>query len=255
MRSEIRVSSSNLPTSVQFSIDPNWKVILMCLLTLPALLALGFWQLDRAEEKRQRQAALEQAQAQAPASLNAENAQALPVYRRVLVEGRYLEDRNWLLDNQQRNGQVGYDVITPFELNDGSILLVNRGWIAGGTSREERPDPPVPASEVTLFAQWLSPSDHPLLDGESKEAGWPKVILAVDPEPMAEHLGRPVLNRYARLDEGSPGALLIDWPELEVSAAKHMGYAFQWFAMALAVVVWFLFANTNLWAWWRARAQ
>lgn len=227
----------------------------MCLLTLPVLLVLGFWQLDRAEEKRQRQAALEQAQAQAPVALSADNAQDLAVYRRVLVEGRYLSERNWLLDNQQRNGQVGYDVITPFELEDGTTLLVNRGWVAGGDSRAERPDPPAPATNVTLFAQWLSPSEHPLLDGESDDAGWPKVILAIDPKPMAVHLGRPLLNQYARLDEGSPGALLIDWPELEVSAAKHLGYAFQWFAMAFAVVVWFLFANSNLWSWWRSRSR
>jgi len=249
------VSSDQFPTSPQFTIDPNWKVILLCLVTLPLLMSLGFWQLDRAEEKRQQQAALEQAQAQPPTELTQTNARDTAAYRRILVRGRYLSDYNWLLDNQHRSGRVGYDVITPFELEEGGVLLVNRGWVAAGTTRRDRPDPRAPEGEVTLFAQWLTPSDHPLLDGESGDLDWPKVVLAIDPTVMEQHLGRELLPRYARLDDGSPGALTTDWPDLEVSSATHMGYAFQWFTMSLALVLWGLFANTNLWVWLRTRRR
>lgn len=248
------MSSGKLPASVQFNIDPNWKVILLCVLTLPLLISLGFWQLDRAEQKRERQLELERAQAQAPAPLSSENIDALSLYRRVLVEGSYLAERNWLVDNKLRNGRVGYEVITAFELSTGGTLLVNRGWVEAGVNRSERPDPAVPRGAVTLFAQLLSPSDHPLLDGTSTDERWPKVILAIDPEPMTEHLGRSLPERYVRLDQGSPGALMTDWPELEVGSATHMGYAFQWFAMSVALVIWFVFANSNLWAWWRGRS-
>lgn len=247
------MSSDQFPTSTQFTIDPNWKVILLCLLTLPVLMSLGFWQLDRAGDKQQQQAELERLQTQAPTELTEARAQELAPFRRVLARGRYLADHNWLLDNQHRSGQVGYEVITPFALEDGGVLLVNRGWVPGGATRSDRPNPEAAEGEVTLFAQWLAPSDHPLLDGESADRGWPKVILAIDPSVMEQHLGRSVLPFYARLDEGSPGALVTDWPELEVSSATHMGYAFQWFAMSVALVLWGLFANTNLWAWLRAR--
>lgn len=249
------MSSDQFPTKTQFTIDPNWKVILLCVLTLPLLMSLGFWQLDRAGEKQQQQSDLERVQAQPPRELTEANAGALEPFRRILARGRYLTDYNWLLDNQHRSGQVGYDVITPFALDEGGVLLVNRGWVRAGATRRDRPNPEAPEGDVTLFAQWLAPSEHPLLDGESGDPGWPKVVLAIDPDIMEQHLGQDLLNDYVRLDEGSPGALTTDWPELEVSSATHMGYAFQWFTMSLALVLWGLFANTNLWAWLKARRR
>ncbi|WP_024461882.1 SURF1 family protein [Marinimicrobium sp. LS-A18] len=230
------------PTSAapQCSTAFHWKVTLLCLLTFPVLMALGFWQLDRAEQKRAREAALDAVRTQPPATLPGTDLAQIEEQRRLLLQGHYLTGHNWLLDNRQRDGQVGYEVITPFELSDGRILLINRGWVAAGERRADRPDPPAPEGEHTLFARWQAPSDHPLLDGRTADAGWPKVIVAIDPEAMVEAFESPVLDHYARLDDGSPGALITGWQDLEVSAAKHLGYAVQWFAMAAAVVIWLL---------------
>ena len=120
------------PTSAasQCSTAFHWKVTLLCLLTFPVLMALGFWQLDRAEQKRAREAALDAVRTQPPATLPGTDLAAIEEQRRLLLQGHYLTGRNWLLDNRQRDGQVGYEVITPFELSDGRILLVNRGWVA-----------------------------------------------------------------------------------------------------------------------------
>ncbi len=240
------MNSQRTPAATQCSTAFHWKVTLLCLLTLPVLLSLGVWQLDRADEKRARQAALEAVRAQPPASLPGVEVAQLAEHQRLLLQGRYRPEKNWLLDNRQRDGQVGYEVVTPFELTDGRVVLVNRGWVEAGVDRSERPDPPVPQGEQTLFADWQKPSDHPLLDGRRSPGGWPKVILAIDPEAMAETLDQPVLNHYARLDEGSPGALVTGWQDFEISAAKHLGYAVQWFAMALAVVIWFILTHIGL---------
>ena len=225
----------------------RWKITLLCLLTLPMLIGLGVWQLERAKEKQHRQARMDSVAAQPPAELPGTEWQALEVNRRVLLEGHYWPDRNWLLDNRQRQGRVGYEVVTPFELTDGTVVLVNRGWIAAARHRDEHPNPPVPSGEVTLFAQWLAPSDHPLLSGRPASRGWPAVALTLDPHAMGERLGESVPNFYARLDDGSPGVLITGWQDLEVSAARHFGYAVQWFTMALAVVFWGLWANRWLW--------
>lgn len=249
------MSSDPTPTPPQFTIDPNWKVILLCLVTLPILISLGFWQLDRALQKEERQAQLERVQSGSPEPLRPQNAAQLPDYQRVLIRGRYIEERNWLLDNRHRGGHVGYEVVSAFAIKGGGTVLVNRGWVPAGRDRSERPDPEVPPGELTLFAQLMSPSDHPLLDGQSQDAGWPKVILALEPEVMSEQVGRPALARYARLDDGSPGALNTHWPELEVNSTTHRGYAFQWFAMSVALVLWCVFANSNLWAWWHGRRR
>ncbi|WP_341936756.1 SURF1 family protein [Marinimicrobium sp. C2-29] len=247
------MSVQKSPAEAQFTIALNWKVTLLCLLTLPVLLTLGFWQLDRAEQKQQQQAQLTETLALPPARLTQDNASGLREYRRLILSGRYLRDRNWLLDNRHRDGQVGYEVVTPFELEGGAVVLVNRGWVPAPARRTERPDPEAPEGAVTLFAEWIEPSDHPLLDGRNTEEGWPKVILAIEPEAMETQLGQPVMERYARLEAGSRGALVTDWPDTEVSATKHTAYAVQWFAMALALVLWFILANTNLWVLWRRR--
>ena len=231
---------------MQFNITPNWKVSLLCLVTLPVLLSLGFWQLDRAEQKQERQQRQDRIGAAPPVPLTRAGGASLPDGRRLLLRGHYLGGYNWLLDNRQRQGRVGYEVITPFELEDGALVLVNRGWVSAGADRQERPDPPAPAGKQTLFGQLLSHTEHPLLEEVEVADGWPIRRVTLAPESMAGQLGRPVLARYVRLDDTSPGALNADWPNTETPAAKHLGYAVQWFAMALALVIWLVFANTPL---------
>lgn len=240
-------SADNPPARAKFTIAFNWKVTLLCFLVWPLLLALGFWQLERAGDKRAQQARLEAQRALPPASLSQLPASDLQDYRRVIARGSFDTEHSWLLDNRQRNGRVGYEVIAPFHLQDGGSILVNRGWVAAGASRASRPVPSVPKGELSLFAEVKSPSDHPLLDAQSDEADWPKVIMAIEPEVMAEHLGAPLAQRYLRLDDASPAALVTGWQDASVSVQKHQGYAFQWFAMALALALWFIFANSNLW--------
>lgn len=228
----------------------NWKLTLLCVLTLPVLIGLGVWQLDRAEQKREHQARLDNLQSRPPARLPEQSPDQIQPLRRVVMEGEYRPGRNWLLDNRQRDGRVGYEVVSPFELTDGRLLLVNRGWVAGSADRRERPNPPVPEGPVTLFGQWRAPSDHPLLERAEHNDDWPRVVLELAPAVFARALEAPVVTEaYVRLESGSPGALVTDWPSPRMNSARHTGYAVQWFAMALAVVVWFVLANTR----WGAR--
>lgn len=249
------MNANKTPAPKQFTIAFRRKVTVLCLLTFPVLLSLGIWQLQRAEEKRERQAELEAVQSQPPQSLPGADPAQLAEHRRLILTGRYWPQRNWLLDNRQRDGQVGFEVVSPFELSDGTMLLVNRGWVPGEPDRSALPDPAVPEGSVTLFGDWWSPSEHPLLEGERASEGWPKVILAIAPKSMAETLGEPLYGHYVKLDDGSPGALTTDWQEYEISAAKHLGYAVQWFAMALAVVLWFVLTTTNIRHRWRGKNQ
>ncbi|WP_051234496.1 SURF1 family protein [Marinimicrobium agarilyticum] len=247
------MNANKTPARKQFTIAFHRKVTVLCLLTFPLLLSLGIWQLQRAEEKRERQAELEAVQAMPPQSLPGADPAQLAEHRRLILTGRYWQGRNWLLDNRQRDAQVGFEVVSPFELSDGTVLLVNRGWVAGEPDRSALPNPGVPEGEVTLFGDWWSPSEHPLLEGEPAGDGWPKVILAIAPQVMADTLGEPLYGHYVKLDDGSPGALTTDWQQYEISAAKHLGYAVQWFAMALAVVLWFVLTTTKRWHPWRGK--
>lgn len=237
----------------EFSWVFNRKIALFTLLVLPILCGLGFWQLDRAAEKRELQANYVQQQAQPPATLTTDNIEDLPDYHRVLVPGTFDNDHTWLLDNKQREGRVGYEIVSTFVLEDGSQILVNRGWLAGGNRRADLPEITPVNGRVTLFAELASIHVHPLLDAQNNTQSWPKIIMALDRKTMEQQLGEPLLPRYLRLDESSPGALFTGWQPINISADKHLGYAVQWFAMALAMAIWFIFINTNVLVYWRSR--
>ena len=238
---------------VRLRILPNLRIILVTLLALPALLGLGFWQLDRAAQKDAIAASIGRQQSQPPVPLTADTHAELSVYRRVIAQGEFDNEHTWLLDNKQRHGQVGYEVISPFVLEGGGTILVNRGWLPGTGDRQRLPEIAAVAGERTIFAELAAESNHPLLNASSKNPDWPRVIMAIEVEAMAGQLDQPLLNGYLKLDESSPGAFASDWRAVTMSAQKHTGYAVQWFAMALALVLWFVYANTNVVAWWRYR--
>ena len=64
---------------------------------------------------------------------------------------------------------------------------------------------------------------------------------------LSEATGLAVAPYPVRIDAGEPGALLVDWQIVNVSPAKHTGYAVQWFTMAVALAIIFLLRNSNLW--------
>jgi surfeit locus 1 family protein len=102
------------------------------------LIGLGFWQLDRARQKRELIAAFEQGGGEAQ-TLDQALARGLDaaLYRHVRVEGHYEGARQFLLDGQiVGEGQIGYDVLTPFVLDGGrGTILVNRGFVQQDANR------------------------------------------------------------------------------------------------------------------------
>ncbi len=96
----------------------QWKITILVALFLPVLTYLGFWQLDRAEQKEKLLAFYEQQSELAHTSLAELDANAKTKYRNVTIVGNYDIDHYWLLDNQQRQGKPGYEVIMPFRVDD-----------------------------------------------------------------------------------------------------------------------------------------
>src|SRR5918999_5519037 len=71
------------------------------------------------------------------------------VLKRVVARGRFVDEHTVYLDNKLRRGQPGYEVVTPLRL-DGMHVLVNRGWVHAGRTRETLPEVPVPPGEVRV---------------------------------------------------------------------------------------------------------
>src|SRR5690606_19552015 len=110
------------------------------LLMLALLLSLGFWQLDRAQQKRDFEAAFTAAQQANPRQVDSlSRLQELPRFEPVRLRGRYEAGQQGLLDVQMHQGRAGCRVWTPFRLDSGGRVLVDRGWVPAG-DRTALPD-------------------------------------------------------------------------------------------------------------------
>jgi len=224
--------------------DFEWRITLFTVLLLPLLITLGFWQLEREDEKRALAAAFERQQSMPPAPLSALDGQAPETlaYRPVRLEGRYLAGRDLLLDNRTREGRFGNEALTLFRLGSGELALVNRGWLPADPSRLELPAVPLVDDEVVEITGqvYVSPGKPYLLADEALPEGWPKRVQAVEMAKLAASLGEPLFPYPVRIDAGEVGALQVDWRVLNVSPAKHRGYAVQWFTMAAVLALIYL---------------
>lgn len=206
---------------------------------------LGNWQLGRASEK---QSLLEAqaswvGQAALPVS-ELDSVTAAQRYRPVLAQGRYLGQRQVLIDNQIYNGQAGYRVLTPLitEIDEG-IVLVDRGWVSAGGTREVLPNPPPPAGFLTLQGELDNPPRMALRLGSSIVAqdGWPLLLVDFDVGEISQRLEREVFPMILRLAQDQPGRLLMPPSAVaQFGPGRHLSYAVQWFALAAAVVIIFL---------------
>jgi surfeit locus 1 family protein len=235
-------------------IDLEWRTAVATLLLLPLFVTLGYWQLQRADEKAQLAAMFEQRQMQPEVALEDLGAEAELAYLPVSLRGEYLTGFDFLLDNRIQQGKYGVEVLSVLRLSQsGQLVLVNRGWLAADASRQQLPSVPAAVGELQLTGRIYVPPGEAYLLAEQVLAGpWPQRIQAIDVPLMAsllvtEGLGESLFPYSVRIDAGQRSALSVNWQVINVSPAKHTGYAVQWFSMALALFIIFVFRSSNLW--------
>lgn len=220
----------------------------LCLLIL--LLSLGFWQLDRAAQKRALLEAYGDRPADAPLLISPGFVpDADWRYRRAEVVGRYVAERQFLLDNRVYHGRVGYQVLTPVRLAQSDYaVLVNRGWVPQGATRADLPPLPVPPGERLRIEGLIDiPHDDVFVlgEGEDRDPGWPKLLQRIRLELHAEQLGMRLLPMVLLLDEDQPGGFVRDWNPIVIGPERHVGYAVQWFALAAVLSILYVWVNVR----------
>lgn len=198
--------------------------------------SLGFWQLGRAGDKR---ALAEDFAGGGPAVEWRELPADAPRYQRVQVRGLYDPAHQFLLDNMSHESVAGLQVLTPLVLDDGSAVLVNRGWLPWGPTRDVLPEIAV-GGEPRMIVGRLDELPKPGIWLKAPPAtGWPRLVQYPRMEELAATLGRELAPRQVLLDPAVPDGYLRDWVVPGTTADRHLGYAVQWFAFAaVAAAIW-----------------
>lgn len=208
------------------------SVLLVLLLVL--FINAGFWQLGRAAEKE----VLEES-FRTGAGMEllyepvADEAAADNRYRRLQLEGRYLHDRQILLDNIVHGGVNGYEVLTPFRTAN-TTIMVNRGWVRANPDRRVLPDITV-GDETRTVTGIVNRFPQPGMRFAAEfpaDAPWPRRMLYPDQQAISDSLGTPVKSYQLLLVEDQPDGYARKWKALQTDPDTNYGYAFQWFSFA-----------------------
>jgi surfeit locus 1 family protein len=200
-------------------------------------IALGNWQAGRAEQKRSLGTQLEKAMSSAPIEISP--GKIIPdavVYKHVAARGHFADEHTVFLDNKLRRGRPGYEVVTPLRLN-GTHVLVNRGWVEAGKSRDQLPTVPAPAGEVRIEGLALARLPHVL---EAGSGGHGKVRQNLDLKSFQDETRLALQPIVIEQHSPAPDGLVRDWPRPDTGIEKHESYALQWYSLAGLAVILFL---------------
>ena len=223
---------------------PGLLPTLLVLTLLPLLVWLGFWQLERGEQKRDMLARQDARQQAVPVGPEQIEHFEDPAYSRIYLQGSFDAEHSFLLDSRTRDGQVGVELLQPFQDQpSGRWVLVNRGWIPW-PDRRIPPKFDTPDRPLKLAAWVYAPSGKPFLLNERMAEGWPRLLNHVDVEALWQLLDRDGVEYELRLEPG-PAAYRADWPITSMQPQQHLGYAVQWFALAAALLALFIYFGVH----------
>ncbi len=215
------------------------RALLIISVVIISLSLLGFWQLDRAEQKKALVNSQQEREQDQPLQLSALVTQDISSlkFRLIEMEGIYDKAHQFLLDNQIVDGRTGYFVLTPFKLSTMTqAVLVNRGWVPVGQDRSQLPDVSMTETRESIFGRIDGfPGVGWRLEGaEIPTDGWPSVIQLAEQQALSNKLGYSVLPFQIKLDKDNSQGYRREWTmqNINMPPEKHQAYAFQWFALA-----------------------
>ena len=224
----------------RFLLSPRWLLShLFVVLLVVTMVSLGFWQLRRLDEKRDRNALVEARMEQpvvpvgdvmAPGD-DASVAEAR--FRQVTAAGSYDDGSTVVVRNRSQDGVAGAWLVSPLVQDDGTQVGVLRGFVSLDADGDPV-DAPAPTGDVTVEGLVVDPGSfdgtapgdlEPLL---SRDGVLPGLVLAESSDPP-EPSGAPT-------DEATPESILAV-PPPELSEGPHLGYAAQWFIFSTIALI------------------
>lgn len=215
---------------------------------LPTFISLGVWQLNKARAKESLQSMLDARSREPAVQMPSAMADAESLrYRRVVAAGRYEPERQVLIDNRVHRERAGYHVVTPLRIEGSDMrVLVNRGWVPAPPDHRQLPAVDTSQGRVELSGIAVLPSSRffTLAPEPATGAQWQTVWQNLDIERYKDTVGFPVQPVVILMDADSAGGGFVrEWPRPDERIERHLGYAWQWFGFAGALVAIWLFVN------------
>jgi surfeit locus 1 family protein len=207
-------------------------------------LALGQWQIGRAEYKQKLQQRYD-AQAREPAlriGAEAVDREGL-LFRRVEVRGEFVPQHTVFVDNKIYQHRPGLHVATPMRIAGSQrYVLVNRGWVPGNRDRS-LPQVETPAGEQLVQGIAVAYSERYLELSEQVVEGRIRQNLVL--ERYREETGLELQPFVIQQDNAAGDGLVRVWSRPDLGRNTHLAYAFQWYALSLAILIYYLVTHVK----------
>ena len=214
---------------------------LMTLAALPVLIGLGLWQVERLAWKEALLARIETRLDEAPVALPRPEAwetfdSEAEKFRRVTLTGRFL-DTEFHHFTQDAGGAAGYSVLNPFEVEEGAVVFVDRGFVPLPLKETHGT---VPEGEVTFTGVMREPQARSSFDGQDDPAK--NIWMVRDPETMVRAGGATLegVTIAPFIVEAETGSFAGEWPKPKGTRIdipnNHLDYALTWFGLAVVLL-------------------
>ena len=215
----------------------RWAALITFFALFVLTLSLGIWQINRGYEKKELENIYSLQQSYPIEEITYNLDSEINLYRSVSIKGKFLEDL-FYLDNKIHNGKPGVVVMSPFELNDGSVLMISRGWVEM-TDRNNFKRINTPEESLSLVGT-LRPSSTGLTLSSNTTLELENaffLIQALDLSEIKSIIGRDLKASVLELSDLSPASFTSIWKPINLSSYRHFGYAFQWFGLSIVILV------------------
>ena len=234
----------------RFLLRPKWIAFHLLVIGAVVLMVnLAFWQLHRLDERKDfnrdvsnriEQIAVPLDDLVPPGTEGDDARLAEAEWRAVTFEGQYLTGEDVLAYNRSQGGVAGVDVLTPMELEDGRIVIVNRGFVP-----QDQAAAPAPRGDVAVTGRLRRSEGHRRGMATDDAEGELAEIRRIDIERLAPQLPGDVVPMYVEQTasepaEGTPFPVAVEEPEL--GEGNHLSYAVQWCIFSLCAIVGWVFA-------------
>ena len=216
---------------LRFLLRPGWVAVTLVVLLFATAcyLLLAPWQFRRHHERSTTNAAVQGSFTAAPVPL--ESLGPGSEWRLATLSGNYLTDGEAIARLRTVQGEPAFEVLTPFRLTGGDVVLVDRGFLRPNDVTQVGDYPAPPAGQVELLVRIRADETDPQHRAAFADQtnGGRRQVYAVDSRTVARATGLPIRPGYLQLESGSPGVLgPLPLPELD--AGPFLSYALQWLA-------------------------